>query len=148
MKCVSCKADVDMSMTHAIQMNICPYCGQGMLDKGAIALMSYLNRVVFVDSASQNLKIVEKVTSIILNNFEIMPKKTVPQTATSAAPQSAAPAPEPVAQQVQAEPIDTKDLDPEESQMLQASIDSTQTQATPISSRQHKAPTPIARVGS
>ena len=43
MKCISCESDINPKWKHAIDQNICPYCGQSIMDEALKNLLSILN---------------------------------------------------------------------------------------------------------
>jgi len=43
MKCISCQSEINPKWKHAIDQNICPYCGQPIMDEELKNLLSVLN---------------------------------------------------------------------------------------------------------
>lgn len=46
MKCISCEVEINPKWSHAIDINVCPFCGKGIMDDGLKDLLSSLKEVM------------------------------------------------------------------------------------------------------
>lgn len=68
MKCSSCKSDIDEKFKFAIKKNICPVCGESIMD--ADKLVAFTNLKNMLEANWDGLP-VEQIATMVIANFEL-----------------------------------------------------------------------------
>lgn len=68
MKCSNCMEEIDPKFKFAIKKNLCPICGEQIMD--AEKLVAFANLKTLIDSNFDGVP-VEELATLIVNNFEI-----------------------------------------------------------------------------
>lgn len=67
MKCISCESDINPKWKHAIEQNICPYCGQCIMDEMLKNLLTSLN-----EAMTKMQSYPEQLNDWMLSNFNFI----------------------------------------------------------------------------
>lgn len=67
MKCKSCETQINPKMTHAIEQNMCPFCGESILDEELKNLLSSLNNIMLSLSSYP-----EQLEDWLLSNYNFI----------------------------------------------------------------------------
>lgn len=75
MKCSNCNFEVSAKMTHAIDQNICPGCGNNIIPQEKLAQIKELKRVLSLNKITSDesfdAKIIDRVSTIIADHFDL-----------------------------------------------------------------------------
>ena len=82
MKCISCSNSIDPKMKVAVGCNACPFCGEPIMNEKRHGQMLQLDRVLtnarFTNSESIDVKLKEKVITLLLEHFEFKRTTSAP----------------------------------------------------------------------
>ncbi len=67
MKCISCDSEINPKWKHAVEQNICPYCGQNIMDEALKDLLSLL-----ADTMEKMQHYSEELDSWMLSNYQFI----------------------------------------------------------------------------
>jgi len=99
MRCVSCNIDISSAFVHAISQNICPACGQSILDEESLALIEDIQRTL-LSEASLREETAQKLAMVLVAKYQISPLEFRPSMPIAKAQRSPKIAPPSTAQQI------------------------------------------------
>lgn len=78
MQCVSCKTDISPAFKHAIVSNVCPACGNSIMDEESLALIEHMKSTILSEVKLRD-ETVHKLVLILLANYNITFQEEISQ---------------------------------------------------------------------